>query len=365
LAKTKIFPVIMSGGSGTRLWPLSTEENPKQFHRLGAPKSMIEETALRLSGVHTLSLGGAGPGGEVEFLNPIVIAGERHRGLVSKLLAASHISPAAVVLEPEGRNTAATAVLAALIAQEIDPEAMVVLAPADHLVEDPGALIAAIQAATPFVRERIVTFGIRPTGPATGYGYIRQGKVLAEGVHEIAEFKEKPDRFTAESYLKEGGYSWNAGIFYFSPKVMLEEFAASAPDIRDGTAIALKKAARVEDEILLDAETFAKVRAEAIDRAVMEKTKRGAVAPCDPGWADVGSWSELWRLSQKDENGNAVTGSVTMVDASDNLVRGEGVHVSAVGVSGLVIVATKHSVLIIPRVRAQQVKDVIPKKLEE
>jgi mannose-1-phosphate guanylyltransferase len=143
---------------------------------------------------------------------------------------------------------------------------------------------------------------------------------------------------------------------------MLEEFAASAPDIRNATAIALKKAARVEDEILLDAEAFAAVRAEAIDRAVMEKTKRGAVAPCDPGWADVGSWSELWRLSQKDENGNAVTGSVTMVDASDNLVRGEGVHVSVVGVSGLVIVATKHSVLIIPRVRAQQVKDVIPKK---
>ena len=138
----------MSGGSGTRLWPLSTEENPKQFHRLGAPKSMIEETALRLSGIHAIGHPSIAMGGEVEFLNPIVIAGERHRGLVSKLLAASSISPAAVVLEPEGRNTAATAVLAALIAQEIDPEAMVVLAPADHLVEDPGALITAIQAAT-------------------------------------------------------------------------------------------------------------------------------------------------------------------------------------------------------------------------
>jgi mannose-1-phosphate guanylyltransferase/mannose-6-phosphate isomerase len=350
----------MSGGSGTRLWPLSTEENPKQFHRLGAPKSMIEETALRLSGEHV----SGHKGGDVEFLPPIVIAGERHRGLVHKLLAASSISPAAVVLEPEGRNTAATAVLAALIAQEIDPEAMVVLAPADHLVEDPAALVIAIQAATPIVRDRIVTFGIRPTGPATGYGYIRQGVQLADGVHEIEAFKEKPDRFTAEGYLKEGGYSWNAGIFYFSPKVMLEEFGVNAPDIRDATQAALKKAARVEGEILLDAEAFAKVRAEAIDRAVMEKTKRGAVAPCDPGWADVGSWSELWRLSQKDENGNAITGSVTMVDASDNLVRGEGVHVSAVGVSGLVIVATKHSVLIIPRVRAQQVKDVIPPKKE-
>lgn len=365
MAKTKIFPVIMSGGSGTRLWPLSTEENPKQFHRLGAPKSMIEETALRLSGVHALSLGGKGPAGEIEFLAPIVIAGERHRGLVSKLLAASEISSAAVVLEPEGRNTGAAAVLAALIAQEIDPEAMVVLAPADHLLEDPAALIAAIQAATPIVRERIVTFGIRPTGPATGYGYIRQGQALADGVHEIAEFKEKPDRLTAEGYLKDGGYSWNAGIFYFSPKVMLEEFAISAPDIREAAQLALRKAARDKGEILLDAEAFASVRSEALDVAVMEKTKRGAVAPCDPGWADVGSWAELWRLSQKDENGNAVTGSVTMVDASDNLVRGEGVHVSAVGVSGLVIVATKHSVLIIPRVRAQQVKDVIPKKSED
>jgi mannose-1-phosphate guanylyltransferase/mannose-6-phosphate isomerase len=355
LAVTKIFPVIMSGGSGTRLWPLSTQENPKQFHRLGAPKSMIEETALRLSGRHAL-----GSGDEVQFLQPIVIAGERHRGVVSQLLAASNIQPAAIVLEPEGRNTAATAALAAFMAQELDPSALVVLAPADHLVENPKALVAAIVSATPIVAERIVTFGIRPTGPATGYGYIRHGAQLASGVYEIAEFREKPDRATAEGYLAQGGYSWNAGIFYFSPKLMLEEFAENAPDIRAGAATALRRASRIDGEIMLDPVAFAAVRSEAIDRAVMEKTKRGAVAPCDPGWADVGSWQELWRLSAKDENGNAITGSAVMLDASNNLVRGEGVHVSVVGVSDLVIVATRDSVLIIPRDRAQEVKSVIP-----
>ncbi len=351
MARTKIFPVIMSGGSGTRLWPLSTGEKPKQFHELGAPRSMIEETALRLSGVH----------GDVEFLQPIVIAGEGHRGLVRELLAASGVTPAAVVLEPQGRNTAATAALAAYIAQELDASAMVVLAPADHLMARPRALIAAIQAAGVVVAERIVTFGITPTGPATGYGYIRNGATLGAGVYEIAAFKEKPDRETAEGYLKDGGYSWNAGIFYFNPKVMLEEFAASAPDIKAGAATALKRALRDDGEILLDADAFAQTRSESVDRAVMEKTRRGAVAPCDPGWADVGSWSELWRLSEKDENGNAVTGSVTTLDASNNLVRGEGVHVSVVGVSDLVIVATRDSVLVIPRNRSQDVKSVIPK----
>jgi mannose-1-phosphate guanylyltransferase/mannose-6-phosphate isomerase len=350
LAVTKIIPVIMSGGSGTRLWPLSTTQKPKQFHQLGASRSMIEETALRFAGKH----------GDIEFLAPVVIAGAGHRALVHDLLARSGVTPSAIVLEPEGRNTAATAVLAALVASEIDPEAYVLLVPADHLVSKPEDLIAAIRSAAPVVANRIVTFGITPTGPQTGYGYIQQGDAISQGVHNVSSFKEKPDLAVAQTYLNEGGYSWNSGMFFFSPKLLLQEFSHAGGDIRDQTHEAFRRARREGAEIHLDAETFALVRNEAIDRAVMEKTGLAAVAPCDIGWADVGSWAELWRLSEKDANGNAVTGSVALLDAKNNLIRGEGVHVSAIGVSDLIIVASGNSVLIMPRDRAQDVKKVIP-----
>ncbi len=350
MAATRIIPVVMSGGSGTRLWPLSTSARPKQFHYLGAPRTMIEETALRLSGSH----------GGIEFLAPVIIAGASHRDLVREAMRNSGITPGAVVLEPEGRNTAATAALAAMVAQEIDSTALVLLAPADHLVSKPDAFIAAVQAAAPIAPQRIVTFGIQPTSPETGYGYILQGEPMASGINRLAAFKEKPDLATAVRYLREGGYSWNAGIFFFAPKLMLEEFEIAASDICDGAREALRLAKRDGREILLDAATFAQVRNEAVDRAVMEKTQKAAVAPCDIGWADVGSWAELWRLSDKDENGNAVSGSVVLLDGANNLVRGEGIHVSAIGVSDLVIVATKDSVLIMPRNRAQDVKKVIP-----
>lgn len=342
----------MSGGSGTRLWPLSTSARPKQFHVLGAPRSMIEETALRFSGRH----------GDIEFLDPIVVAGAGHRDLLNELLSASGVKLAAMVLEPQARNTAAAAAVAAMVAQELDPEALVVLAPADHLVLRPEGLIEAIRAATRVAHERIVTFGITPTGPETGYGYIRQGAAISDGVHVIERFTEKPDLPDAVRYLNEGGYSWNAGIFFFHPRVMLEEFSIGAADIREGSRKALAAARRTGTEIHLDPTAFAEVRSEPVDIAVMEKTKRAAVAPCDAGWADVGSWAELWRLSEKDPEGNAVEGSVTLLDGVDNLIRSEGVHVSAIGVSDLVIIATRDAVLVMPRDRAQDVKKVIPGK---
>jgi mannose-1-phosphate guanylyltransferase/mannose-6-phosphate isomerase len=352
LSRTKIFPVIMSGGSGTRLWPLSTADQPKQFHALGCARSMIEETALRFAGIH----------GDIEFLAPIVIAGRGHRDLVLNLLAASGIKPAALILEPQGRNTAATAALAALAAQELDPEALVVLAPADHLVERPAGLIAAIRAATRVVTDRIVTFGIKPTGPETGYGYILGGAPIAEGVREVLAFREKPELPDAMRYLREGGYTWNAGIFFFSPQLLLQEFSIAASDIRDGARLALQRASRNGIEIHLDPEAFLAIRAQPVDIAVMEKTKRAAVAPCDIGWADIGSWAELWRISDKDPNGNVVAGEVTLLDGMNNLIRSDGVRVSAIGVSDLIVVATPDAVLIVPRSRAQDVKKVIPDK---
>jgi mannose-1-phosphate guanylyltransferase/mannose-6-phosphate isomerase len=352
LAKTKIIPVVMSGGSGTRLWPLSTQRRPKQFHTLGAPRSMIEETVLRLSGAH----------GDVEFLDPVVIAGEAHRDLVVDLLKGSGIRLAALALEPEGRNTAATAALSALIAQEIDPYALVLLAPADHLVTQPQALVAAIRAASPVAAERIVTFGIKPTGPETCYGYVQEGPAICPGVHEVASFEEKPELPDAIRYLREGGYSWNSGMFFFSPQVMLEEFAIASADIRDGARTALERSRRQGNEIHLDPDTFKAIRAAPVDKAVMEKTRRAAVAPCDIGWADVGSWAELWRLSKKDSKGNVVSGAVMLLDGMNNLIRSEGIPVSVVGVSDLVIVATPDGVLIVPRGRSQDVKKVLPDK---
>jgi mannose-1-phosphate guanylyltransferase/mannose-6-phosphate isomerase len=352
VSKAKIFPVIMSGGSGTRLWPLSTQARPKQFHVLGADISMIGDTARRLSGSH----------GDFEFLSPIVICGAGHRELVTELLSEAGIEPAAVLLEPEGRNTAATAALAAIIAERMDSAALVLLAPADHLVARPEALMKAVSAAIPAAHDHIVTFGIHPAGPEIGYGYIKQGAAMAEGVFKVAEFKEKPLLPIAQQYLAEGGYSWNSGMFFFSPKVMLEEFAIASSDIREGARKALDRGRGDGAILLLDADSFAKVRAEPVDIAVMEHTKRAAVALCDIGWADVGSWAELWRLSEKDGQGNAIVGSATILDASNNLVRGEGIHVSAIGVSDLVIVATPHAVLIMPKSRAQDVKKVIPPK---
>jgi mannose-1-phosphate guanylyltransferase/mannose-6-phosphate isomerase len=353
LAVTKIIPVVMSGGSGTRLWPVSTTLQPKQFHSLGAQRTMIEETALRLRGAHD----------GLVFLDPVVIAGVSHRDLVLELLSRSGVKLAALVLEPEGRNTAATAALAAIVAQEIDPEAYVLLMPADHLVADRAALVDAVRAASAVVSDRIVTFGIRPTAPETGYGYIQQGEALADGVHRVTAFKEKPALDVANQYLREGGYSWNSGMFFFAPKVLLEEFSIAGADIRDDAHEAFRRARRENTvEIHLDPETFARVRNEAVDRAVMEKTSRAAVAPCDIGWADVGSWAELWRLSPKDEDGNAVTGSATLLDAENNLIRGDGIHVSAIGVSDLIVVASGNSVLIMPRSRAQDVKKVIPEQ---
>ncbi len=347
----KVFPVIMSGGSGTRLWPLSTAEQPKQFHTLLAKQSMIVETASRLSGT----------AGDIEFLDPMIIAGDRHHGLVASQLSEAGIKTSAVVLESEGRNTAATAALSALVAQEIDPEAYVLLMPADHIVGDVAAFKQVIEVAAAQVASRIVTFGIRPSAPETGFGYIQQGDVLGEGVYSIAEFKEKPDSATAQAYVDDGGYSWNSGVFFFSPRLMLEEFAHHEPGILEGAQVSLERAMRLDGAITLNGDAFGKVKAMPIDIAIMEKTSKGAVAPCDIGWADIGSWAEYWRLAGQDENGNVLIGPTKVLDGKNLLVRAEGgIHVSVAGVSDLIVIATEKSVMVLPRDRAQDVKKLIP-----
>lgn len=341
----RIIPAIMSGGSGTRLWPASTEAKPKQFHAFAGPGTLIEDTVGRVRG----------DVGALSFAPPMVLANIGHAELVANALAAMGVQPSAIVLEPTPRNTAAVAAVAAALAIELEPEALVLLLPADHVITDRAAFIAAVERAAPIARERIVTFAITPDRPETGYGYIKRGEELAPGVYTIGAFREKPNAATARDYIEQGGYSWNSGMFMFSPRVMLEEFAQS-PDIRDAGLEALRLARRRGVEIQLDADAFAKAPSVPLDIAVMEKTKRGAVAPCDIGWADLGSWDEIWRLAAKDAAGNAASGPVALLDASDNLVRSDGPKVCVAGVSDLIVVATAGAVLILPRSRAQDVK---------
>ena len=343
--KHRIIPAIMSGGSGSRLWPASTEQKPKQFHPLGGAGTLIAETALRVRGENAA----------LSFSEPIILCNVAHADLVAEQMAEIGASPAAIVLEPFGRNTAAAAAVAAALAAEIDPDALVLLLPADHVIADRAAFVAAIERAAPFAKARILTFGITPSRPETGYGYIRSGAALAAGVYEIESFREKPNAAIAQAYLDEGGYCWNAGMFLFSPGMLLSEFDASA-DIREHALAALKHAVRAGDRIALDAAAFAQAPSQPLDIAVMEKTAKAAVAPCDMGWADIGSWDEIWRLSPHDAEGNAVHGRVCKMDASGNLLRSDGPKICVAGVSDLVVVATADAVVIVPRARAQDVK---------
>lgn len=333
----------MSGGSGTRLWPLSTPEAPKQFHALATPNSMIQETAMRVSG--------AG------FQAPVVICGNAHSSLVSTQLKEIDRTPALVVLEPFARNTAAVAAVAALAGQAIDPDTLVLLLPADHVITKPGAFHAAIHQAAPFARDRIVTFGIRPTHPETGFGYIEHGAELSDGVFEIERFLEKPDLAKATQYVEGGRHDWNAGIFLFSPRVMLDELAIHAPEVLAATRKAFEAGGRDGVNLLLDKEAFANVPSISVDYAVMEKTRRSAVVPCDIGWADVGGFAELWRLGDKDAAGNHALGTSILIDAENNLVHNhDGPAVAIIGLSNIMVISTPSGVLVCPLDRAQDVK---------
>lgn len=328
----------MSGGAGTRLWPLSTQAHPKQFHALAGPDSLFARTVARVSG----------EAGALSFAGPIVLCNSRHAALVRSHLG--DVTPTAVVYEPAPRNTAAVAAIAAAVAADAEPEALVLLLPSDHVIADAAAFQAAIASAAPFARERIVTFGITPDRPATGYGYIKRGAALGEGVFAVDSFREKPDAATAEAYLNAGGYSWNAGIFLFHPKTAHEEFSASA-EIRDAALAALGAARRSGDEIRPDAELFARIPSQPFDIAVMEKTARAAVAPCDIGWADIGSWDEVWRLTPRGAEGYAILGPAAAADVAK--MQASGMKAAALEGDDLVVVAAPAGLLIAPRAVVQ------------
>lgn len=331
----RIIPAIMSGGAGTRLWPLSTEDHPKQFHALMGPRTLFAETVARLSGVI----------GEISFAPPIVLCGERHVPRVRSALGEAGVEAAAIVIEPAARNTAAVAAAAAAIAQGIDPNALVLLAPSDHAISNIGALHEAITRATQIAPSRIVTFGITPTYPATGYGYIKRGDEWASGVFAVEAFKEKPNTEIAQRYLDHGGYLWNSGMFLFAPEVLLAQFDFH-PEVRENALQALRSSTRSADEIRLGP-GYGDAPALPLDVAVMERTRAAAVVPCDIGWADIGSWSEVWRLAPRDAAGFAVLGSAARADTSK--MTASGVRAAAIDGDDLMVVAGPAGLLIAPR----------------
>lgn len=345
----KIVPAILSGGAGTRLWPVSTDARPKQFHSFGAGEhSLLQDTIARVRGKV----------GDWSFTDPIILGSQAHAELIEAQLAAIGVTPRAIVLEPMGRNTAATAVIAAALAQELEPGALVLLLPADHVIADVAAFRALIERTAPIAHNRLVTFGISPDRPATGYGYIRQGRAILDGVFVIDAFKEKPDEATAQTYLDQGGYAWNAGMFFFSPETLLAEFSA-APDIRDAAMAALAKAERNGVRVALPRDLFGAVPSAPLDIAVMEKTTLGAVAPGEMGWADLGAWDEIWRLASQDASGVVAHGDIIAIDARNCLLRSDGVRIAAIGVDDLLVIASGDTVVVAPRSRAQDVKKLL------
>lgn len=339
-----IHPVILAGGGGTRLWPLSRAEHPKQFMPLAGAHPLLGETLARV-------------GDRTRFAEPLVVCNEAHRFLVAEALRAAG-GGGEIVLEPCGRNTAPAACLAALRLAAREPAALMLLLPADHLIARPEELTAAIARAAPVARDgRIVTFGIAPGRAETGYGYIRQGAALAAapGCREVAAFVEKPDTATAEAYLAAGDYLWNSGIFLAPARVLLDELQRLQPAVLAACREALAGARADLDFLRPAAAPFEACPAISLDRGVMEHTAHAAVVPADPGWHDIGAWDELWSVLDKDAAGNAVVGDVVAVDSRGSLLHGDGRLLAALGVSDLVVVASEDAVLVCPRERAQDV----------
>jgi len=339
-----ILPVILSGGAGTRLWPLSRPEQPKQFHRLVDAHTLLQATALRVADAEL-------------FSPPLIIANERHAAAVEAQLAEADTTFASLILEPMGRNTAPAIALAALAAR---PDDLLLVLPSDHVIRDVPAFHAAVRTAAALANEGwLVTFGIRPDRPETGYGYIKRGAALRPDAFAAERFVEKPDLETAEAYLADGGYDWNGGIFMMRAGRYLEELAAQAPDVLEPARSAMAKAARAGNRIVPNAEAFAAARSQSIDYAVMEGAERVAVVPVAMGWSDVGSWDALLDLAERDENDVARHGDVLAIDSARCLVRSDGPAVVTVGVSDLIVVATEDAVLILPRGQSQRVREAV------
>lgn len=335
-----IQPIIMSGGAGTRLWPMSRAARPKQFLPLAGAETLFQASALRVD-----------PSADQRFAAPAVIGGAAHARRIADELKAIGVAPAAIISEPAPRNTAAVAAVAALWAAAFAPGRLALLMPADQHIADAAGFRSAVIAGADAARTRIVTLGIKPTEPHTGFGYIECGAPIDARAALVAAFREKPDPATARAFLAGGRHYWNAGIFLFDPVVMLAELDAHAPAIRTAAEKALARARRDGARIDLDSDEFSRCPADSIDYAVMEKTDKAAVVgPLDIGWSDIGSWSAL----SPEDNDRIFT-----LDSAGALVRTDGPFVAVVGAPDMIVVATGDAVLVLPKDRAQDVKAIV------
>ncbi|MBU1169443.1 MAG: mannose-1-phosphate guanylyltransferase/mannose-6-phosphate isomerase [Proteobacteria bacterium] len=346
-----IIPVILAGGSGTRLWPLSREQYPKQLLSLVDEKTMLQNTVLRLMSFPKVHA-------------PMVICNDDHRFMVAEQLRAIGVSTAAIVLEPMGRNTAPALAVAAIKALEGGDDPVLMVLPADHNIEEVKALHQSIELGLGLCEKGyLITFGIVPQAPETGYGYIRKGKFISPETDSsavaIAEFVEKPDMETARKYVASGNYCWNSGMFMFKASRVLGELERFVPDIVAACRAAVSKGRKDLDFFRLDKEAFAVCPSNSIDYAVMEKTDQGAMIPLSAGWNDLGSWDALWQVGGKDENGNVIHGDVLTHEVKHSYLHAETRMIAAVGLENHVVVETADAVLIAPRDRVQDVKRIV------
>lgn len=345
-----LYPVILAGGSGTRLWPLSRQLHPKQLLALTGGHTMLQETLGRLDGFPGLA-------------PPIVVCNDQYRFMVAEQLWNMSIQSKGIILEPVGRNTAPAVAVAALMASSgSDGEDLMLVLPADHFIHDVAAFHIALATAASVARQgRLVTFGIVPDAPETGYGYIRKGEAFGgkAEVFGIDRFVEKPDLETAKSYVDSGEFLWNSGMFLFPARLILEELGRLAPDMLEACVTAFEKGTTDLDFFRLDAESFGACPGDSIDYAVMEKTALGAMVPLQAGWNDVGSWEALWQVGKKDPERNVVSGDVLLHDVKESYLRADSRLLAAVGLENHIVVETADAVLISPRDRVQDVKALV------
>jgi mannose-1-phosphate guanylyltransferase/mannose-6-phosphate isomerase len=325
-----IHPVILSGGSGTRLWPLSRESFPKQLHNLFGERSLLQETARRVAGMAP----------------PLIVCNDEHRFVIGEQLREAGVTPRGILLEPVGRNTAPAAAAAALMLDGADEDARILMLPSDHHMRDPEAFLRAVGIAAEMPADALVCFGVAPDRPHTGYGYIRRGEAICDGAQWVERFVEKPDAETARHYVESDEYLWNAGIFLLPVARYLEALGAARPQMLAQCRQAVDKAHRDLDFTRLDGESFAAIKGESIDYAVMETAERVIVVGLDAGWSDVGSWSSLHTESPSDDQGNSVIGDVTTIDCRNSYLRSDRGLVAAIGLDNIAVVATGDAVLV-------------------
>ncbi len=342
----KITPIILSGGAGTRLWPLSWGDHPKQFLPLVTERTMIQETLLRLKG---LAIG-----------SPIISCGEGHRFMVAQQIGEVSDTKPTIILEPMAKNTAPAIAAACCVAMEQDKDAVVVVLPSDHVIADvPVFQKAVLTAAKNAEKGALVTFGIVPTFPATGYGYVKASGSETDGAYTLEKFVEKPCLEKAQEYLASGEYSWNSGMFVFKASVFLNELKTHNPQMAELAIKSYEKATVETDFIRLDSESFSQIKGDSIDYAVMEKTTKGKIVKLNAGWDDVGSWSALYDISKKDENMNVVKGDdIIALDTTSSYIRGGKRTIATIGLDDVVIVDSDDSLLVAAKGKIQDVKKV-------